>query len=450
MATNVVGGIESYLSGNVDRIKDWIIRMFDVGTELNQLFDEFFIAFADVFSVFSSQTAQDITGAVIQIFSDVFGGVLEVSLKFVNDILAAILKPFTENKDRIKEAAENTLKPIKDVVESAAEFVQTAVDEIVALYDDHIHPFFESIQKGLTELWQHVLDAYNTHIAPVLDKLGTKFKEIMEGPVKDALDSAMTLIGKLIDIIKMLWENVVQPFLVWCADTIVPTFAPIFEEVGMVFLELYEAGAEWIGALFDVLSGLLDFIVGVFTNDWDLAWSGLHDALDGLLKMADTVFGSIISLAETMIGWVNKAIKALKKLFKTKESEDSGDYEDDSGDYEDYSYESYSGYAAQKRAYSAVAYRVPKLASGTVVPPRAGEFAAILGDNNRETEVVSPVSTMKQAFLEALAESGGYGGEQNITIRFEGNLAQFVRQLKPVLDSENKRVGVKLVTVGGR
>lgn len=40
-------------------------------------------------------------------------------------------------------------------------------------------------------------------------------------------------------------------------------------------------------------------------------------------------------------------------------------------------------------AYAAVPYKMPMLATGTVVPPRAGMFAAILGDNNRETEVVS-------------------------------------------------------------
>lgn len=53
---------------------------------------------------------------------------------------------------------------------------------------------------------------------------------------------------------------------------------------------------------------------------------------------------------------------------------------------------------------------LPRLASGTVVPPRAGEFAAILGDNQRETEIVSPLSTMKQALKEGLEEFGGIGG----------------------------------------
>ena len=53
---------------------------------------------------------------------------------------------------------------------------------------------------------------------------------------------------------------------------------------------------------------------------------------------------------------------------------------------------------------------IPRLASGTVVPANYGEFRAILGDNKREVEVVSPLSTMKQAFIEAMEESGNKGG----------------------------------------
>ena len=52
---------------------------------------------------------------------------------------------------------------------------------------------------------------------------------------------------------------------------------------------------------------------------------------------------------------------------------------------------------------------IPHLATGSVVPPNR-EFMAILGDNKTETEIVSPLSTMKQAFMEAMQESGGFGG----------------------------------------
>lgn len=47
---------------------------------------------------------------------------------------------------------------------------------------------------------------------------------------------------------------------------------------------------------------------------------------------------------------------------------------------------------------------IPKLATGTVVPASYGEFMAILGDNKREPEVVSPLSTMKQAVREVLED----------------------------------------------
>lgn len=67
---------------------------------------------------------------------------------------------------------------------------------------------------------------------------------------------------------------------------------------------------------------------------------------------------------------------------------------------------------------------IPHLAQGTVIPANYGEFAAILGDNKRETEVVSPISAMKQAFLEALAESGISGGRAgsggDIVVQIDG------------------------------
>lgn len=52
-------------------------------------------------------------------------------------------------------------------------------------------------------------------------------------------------------------------------------------------------------------------------------------------------------------------------------------------------------------------FSIPRLATGTVVPANYGEFAAILGDNKREAEVVSPLSTMKQALREVMEEHGG-------------------------------------------
>lgn len=438
IATNLVGGLEAYLSGNVDRIKAWLIRMFDVQAEIFDIVGRFFVAFADVFSVFSSQTAQEITGSIIQIFADVFGGVLELTLKFTMDVLDMMLTPFTENKDKIKNALAGTLEPVKVIVESIADTVRKAVDKIVALYDDHIHPFFESIRDGLTEILGKLVDGYTEYIVPVLDKLAAKFKEVMEGPVGDAIDSAITFLGKLVDAVKLLWENELKPFVKWIAEYIFPVIAPVLEGIGKLALDLLAAVSNVIGGIFDILSGLIDFIVGVFTGDWKKAWEGVKEIFSGIWKL---IFGNVQTVIEDISNLISGVMKSISKLLEAVGKAPVGPALR-SGK---------SGYTSGRTtyptsAYAAIPYRMPRLATGTVVPPRAGEFAAILGDNKREPEVVSPLSTIEQGVENALSRHNFGGGD--ITIKFTGSLAELARILKPELDRETSRRGTQLV-IGG-
>ena len=85
--------------------------------------------------------------------------------------------------------------------------------------------------------------------------------------------------------------------------------------------------------------------------------------------------------------------------------------------------------------------KIPKLATGTVVPANYGEFLAILGDNKREAEVVSPISAMKQAFKEAMTEMGGAGtGTINLNVYLEGRQihSEVVRQDKQYRNETGK------------
>lgn len=88
---------------------------------------------------------------------------------------------------------------------------------------------------------------------------------------------------------------------------------------------------------------------------------------------------------------------------------------------------------------------IPRLATGTVVPPRAGEFAAILGDNNRDTEIVSPVPAMKQAFREAIEEMGGLGGNQTLKADMIVDSTKFAQLVYKFNNQEKQRVGIRMV-----
>lgn len=91
------------------------------------------------------------------------------------------------------------------------------------------------------------------------------------------------------------------------------------------------------------------------------------------------------------------------------------------------------------------AFSLPRLATGTVVPAHFGDFAAILGDNKREPEIVSPLSTMKQAFLDALREHGS--GQNGGTYTFVTQLVCEGKKLAEVVKKYEIRNG--RVTNGG-
>ncbi len=83
------------------------------------------------------------------------------------------------------------------------------------------------------------------------------------------------------------------------------------------------------------------------------------------------------------------------------------------------------------------------LANGSVIEPNDPHLVMV-GDNKREQEVVSPLSTIRQAVSEAIAASGGVGstGPINISLQIDGK--EFARATYDDIKSEGTRRGVTI------
>lgn len=311
MAQNLVGGMEKYLTQNTERIKQYIISMFDVGTEIFKIIGNFSVAFADIFSVHGGDTAQQITGNLIGIFAEVGMLISENAAKLGRDILNMVTQPIIDNKDKIKKALEGTLQAIEPFTSGLLEAVQKVRDAVTEIYDEHLKPLFDSIANGLSEILGKLLDGYNTYIIPVLQGLGNKFKEIMEGPFGETIDKIKDFLGKLIDAIKLLWENVLVPFFSWIAENIIPVLSPIVDFIGSVILTVFETIIKVIGSIAEVLGGVIDFVVGVFTGDWGKAWEGIKSVFVGIWNIIKSVF---IGIWEILKSVVQNGVEFIKNI----------------------------------------------------------------------------------------------------------------------------------------
>ncbi len=151
-------------------------------------------------------------------------------------------------------------------------------------------------------------------------------------------------------------------------------------------------------------------------------WSELSSSLEGLKSNVANIFsgirGDMRSIGENII---NGIIDGLQSLWNNLTGWVSG-----IKDMLTFNISSPFGGASSYSVNTPAPYMlgpvladipIPHLAQGTVVPPNR-EFMAVLGDNKREPEVVSPLSTIEQAVINGMNKAGGNSEKPvNITIQ---------------------------------
>lgn len=308
---NLVGGIDKYLKQNSDYIKERLIGIFDATGEIAELAGNFAEIFASIFEVFRGDTAKQCTADLIGILNNTFLGILQLALELGRDILNCIVQPIVDNEDKIKEALENTLKPISTVLSTLNTSVKDTFDKIFEVYDTTIRPAFEGIADGLSSLLGTILDVYNESVAPALDSLAEKFSQVWQEHIQPVIDKAIELFGKVAACISALWKNVLVPCAEWIIKNVVPVLVPIFEAIQKTSMDLYGAIADIIGGIIDIFSGLLDFLTGIFSGDWDKCWEGVSSAVTGA---GDIISGVFSGLAELISGVVESIILTISGL----------------------------------------------------------------------------------------------------------------------------------------
>lgn len=241
-----------------------------------------------------------------------------------------------------------------------------------------------------------------------IDGFGKFFKGVFSGDMemtaeglKQIWDGLKNTWNAIIDSIRDAWNM----FIEWLRGKN-PELAAIFETYGKLVSDLYNSVKQ-------ILGGIITFISGVFTGDWDKAWEGVKQIFKGIWNGIVSILEGAVNL---IIGGINWMIRQLNKIqIKAPDWLGGGTI----------------GFNIP--AISTVS--IPRLAQGAVIPPNR-EFMAVLGDQKNGTNVEAPLETIKQALAEVLSQNGS--GEE-ITIKFTGDLATLARVLTPEITRQQRR-----------
>lgn len=259
-----------------------------------------------------------------------------------------------------------------------------AVSVILAAIIETLRKHGDDIRAGV--------DKFGETIADIIRSAGEKVKEIWNG---------LWLTVKLIGM--QLWEDITQGW------------NDFWTNIGTA---LDSAAADIQQGWNDAWTAVSDFVSDI--------WEGITDTIETAIN---GIIGLVNGMISAIVGGVNGVIGVLNGFgFDVPE------------------------WAQDKLGVERVGFnidpitapQIPYLAQGAVIPANH-EFLAVLGDQTNGTNIEAPLATIQQALAEVME---AYTGQQDITIRFAGDLAQLARVLKPYIDKEENRRGAKLVTGG--
>nr|DAF15938.1 MAG TPA: minor tail protein [Caudoviricetes sp.] len=297
---------------------------------------------------------------------------------------------------------------------------------------DNIINFVNHARILLADLLDFVGYIFGAIIDTIIEKCGlagTPVGNMLTG-IKDIVQGTLGLIsGILTGDLEKMKQSVIQML------TGVKTFVfGIFDwfKLGLTslldwldgktngrFHEIIELAKTYVSEVIDgvkqIFGGFIDFLTGVFTLDWEKAWEGIKEIFRGICNTIVGVFEATVNLIIKGINWLISKLNSLLENSLLAKGLDLIGIE-------------FRGIPQIPEVH------IPRLAQGAVIPPNR-KFMAVLGDQRNGTNIEAPADLIRQIVRE---EINNFGGGEDITIKFTGDLAQLARVLSPEITRQQR------------
>lgn len=264
-------------------------------------------------------------------FIDMASAIMPIIAPVIQDIFGLFSGAFTwiaevvtENKTAIQEGLSSAMNEVKFVISSLGKAIKWCTENLGFLI-----PVIKAVAGGFV--------AFNAigKVIPIIKSIVGGFMTVikvvriigalmMANPMLLAITAVIAGIYLLIthwDTVKevaiAVWETIAN-FVTETWESIVEGCVAFVEKVDELVTQLYDDFMNIIGPILPgvtrIFSGIIDFLTGVFTGNWDLAFSGL-------VKIFTGYFDVIKSIAHEVLGWVQDKLQwASDKIDSIKET----------------------------------------------------------------------------------------------------------------------------------
>lgn len=384
-------------------IKNW------ASTDLKNFFETFCHASADIFlGLYDSVNA---------VFRDLWNVAVYPRLqKFVTKGLPVLTQFSTECVktlqtlfDSVKEIFDKTWREgAVPALQFFTQVYQDTWDIVYGNWQTYGAPIFDNVRAAIENTKNLFLNAWNNYMKPCWDIIMGTVTRLWTDHVKPLADNLTGFVGELIQDALEIYNKVIVPIVKWVQDYLYPKFVNSFRDMMNIVEPIIAGFIDCANGIITILKGIVQFLTGVFTGNWSKAWNGIKNifkgTIDTMSAVIKTPLNMIIATFENLVNRIGSGINKLIHGFNSIRW-DVPDWVPGIG-----------GRSLGFNIKQIPTIKLPRLAQGGWVAANNPQLA-IVGDNTREGEIVSPESKIREQVELALAKAGGFA--QKVKLQLE-------------------------------
>lgn len=430
LSAGISEGTADFIENKGPQIHQHLIDIFDIGTEVTENVGNIAENVGKVVSdVFSSDEFASNVEHIEGLFETVFSNSTILAEKFTRDVTGEINDFIVENGDNIAQEQKELLDFSGSILGDFESTADSIGNTLQKTYDDKIGPFIHHIGDGMSDSAQKWHDSWEKNVTPALDTAKGKFHDFTENTLKPMLDDVLGpdgSFGKFVDSLSDFYDDLLKPLIDFCVQNIPAGIDDVITAVENFMEKTLKSLTEKLDGILTTLTGIIEFVTGVFTGDWDKAWQGIKDTVSGVVKYIEGLIDGLLGKMDLIGGAAKGAVEAISGQGTMEYAEPEGkglskyvianENADKGALFRNYDWVGAIGDLFTKGEYTKKnreksSGKVPALASGGFV---SQPQLALIGEKG--PEIVSPVDKMAETFENVLNRVGGTGQPINITL----------------------------------
>jgi hypothetical protein len=276
--------------------------------------------------------ADSLAPALINICEEVapvIVSMLEQIMPLIEELLPFIAQLIEQLAPLIVQIVEQLFPPLLQIIQDLLPYFMQIIQAIMPLFSTLVELLTPVIEVFI-QLAGVLLNGLLAALTPIIEDLATFLNDLLTPLIPIISELCNTIVGtlqpvfeQLSPVISLVFDALrpVLDLLGEMLETLIPALVPVIEWLAQIFSEVLGGAIKGVKKILEPLSGIfngiVDFIKGVFSGNWEQAWNGVVNIFKNVFNLLPTFVENVINgiiwiinkllegvnWATSMIGW---------------------------------------------------------------------------------------------------------------------------------------------------